>query len=77
MSTQNYSKLIHTMLPALPDYIQDYYQSQKAIPIADSTLYQYLHFYQEFLNWLINSGVTAASSPQTVPLTVLEHLSLR
>ena len=77
MSTQTYSNLIHTMLPALPDYIQDYYQSQKAIPIADSTLYQYLHFYQEFLNWLINSGVTAASSPQTVPLTVLEHLSLR
>ncbi|MEO2766151.1 hypothetical protein ABHB20_09125, partial [Lacticaseibacillus paracasei] len=24
VSTQNYSKLIHTMLPALPDYIQDY-----------------------------------------------------
>ncbi|MDE3282386.1 MULTISPECIES: tyrosine recombinase XerS [Lacticaseibacillus] len=77
MSTQNYPKLIHAMLPSLPDYIQDYYHSQKAIPIADSTLYQYLHFYQEFLDWLIASGVTSASSPQSVPLETLEHLSLR
>ncbi|KRK13736.1 site-specific tyrosine recombinase XerS [Lacticaseibacillus zeae DSM 20178 = KCTC 3804] len=65
------------MLPSLPDYIQDYYHSQKAIPIADSTLYQYLHFYQEFLDWLIASGVTSVSSPQSVPLETLEHLSLR
>ncbi|QVI37817.1 tyrosine recombinase XerS [Lacticaseibacillus casei] len=77
MSTQNYPKLIHAMLPSLPDYIQDYYHSQKAIPIADSTLYQYLHFYQEFLEWLITSGVTTATSPQSVPLETLEHLSLR
>jgi len=65
------------MLPSLPDYIQDYYHSQKAIPIADSTLYQYLHFYQEFLHWLISSRVTDAVSPQNVPLKTLERLSLR
>lgn len=77
MSTQNYPKLIQAMLPSLPDYIQDYYHSQKAIPIADSTLYQYLHFYQEFLHWLISSRVTDAVSPQNVPLKTLERLSLR
>jgi len=77
LSTQNYPKLIQAMLPSLPDYIQDYYHSQKAIPIADSTLYQYLHFYQEFLHWLISSRVTDAVSPQNVPLKTLERLSLR
>ena len=78
MSTQNYPKLIQAMLPSLPDYIQDYYHSQKAIPIADSTLYQYLHFFTGNLCiGLSPVGSRTPFQPQNVPLETLERLSLR
>lgn len=76
MRHEKYEQLIATLLPELPDYIQEFYHVKATVPLSKTTLYNYLAEYKRFLTWLIDTGITTATSIPTVPVDTLANLSL-
>lgn len=58
----------------LPDYVGDYYLAKSAVPLSPATLYQYLNEFKRFFEWLIEAGISSASSIRQIELSELEHL---
>ncbi len=59
----------------MPWYVLDYYQSKLSVPYSFTTLYEYLKEYKRFFDWLVDSGISQASSIADISLETLENLS--
>lgn len=75
MDKAHYVALSEAELPALPWYVQEYYQAKVTIPLSPATLYQYLTEYRRFFAWLISEAIVPAPTIADVPLDALANLS--
>jgi site-specific recombinase XerD len=66
---------LETMLPQMPDYVQEYMRSKRRAKYSPSSLLGYVHEYLKFFNWLLSEGVADYKDIKSIPYSVLETLS--
>ncbi|GEP22752.1 tyrosine recombinase XerS [Lentilactobacillus diolivorans] len=72
MKKSSYIANNETLIQEMPNYVQDYYLEKSTIPLSPATLYQYLNEFHRFFAWMIETGVTNASTMAMISLTDLE-----
>lgn len=59
----------------MPDYVQEYIHSKRSSGFSPKTILSYINEYRRFFEWLIDSGVSSATTVGEIPLECLENLS--
>ncbi|MGG4412170.1 tyrosine recombinase XerS [Niallia taxi] len=80
MPIESRQRIIHeerleTMLPQMPDYVQEYIRSKRRAKYSPSSLLGYVHEYLKFFNWLLSEAVANYEDIKSIPYSVLETLS--
>jgi site-specific recombinase XerD len=71
MDQASYVKHNDALVAKLPDYVGDYYLTKSTVPLSPATLYQYLNEFHRFFTWMIDTGISQASTPAQITLEEL------
>lgn len=79
MSKQSREKTIYenrldTLLPRLPDYVQEYMANKKRKSYSAATLLGYAHEFIKFFTWLQEEGIAQTVNIAGIPFSLLETL---
>ncbi|WP_163537233.1 tyrosine recombinase XerS [Gracilibacillus sp. YIM 98692] len=69
-----YEKRLDSLLPQLPDYVQEYIANKRRKTYAAATLLGYTHEFIKFFTWLQQEGVIDVDTIHQIPYTTLESL---
>jgi hypothetical protein len=75
LKNHGYYHNTNRLIANFPDYVNEYIQSQRTIPLSHSTLYSYCLEFKKYLQWLIESEIISHESIKEITLKELENIS--
>lgn len=70
-----YQYNVNKLMLELPNYVNEYIQSKRVVPLSEASIYEYCLDFRKYLQWLVDGSITNQNQIKEITLQELENVT--